>query len=282
VSTTDSRRVALVTGGGQGIGAAICAELGRRGYHVVVNDLDDALAGDAAARLRETGADASPAVANVADSASVDAMFTAVEAAHGPVSVLVNNAGLSGNAGIRNVTDDFWERVTAVDLDGVLYCTRRALGPMRESGGAVVTLASRAWLGWWGQCAYAAAKAGVIGMTRALAVEMASKGVRLNVVAPGLIDSPMLHDRSDDALQRLLTSVPSGTLGSPSDVAKAVAFLASDAARAITGQVLYVCGGKSVYAYPDWPDGATAPGAAIPIARYGAGAVEGARKRPDR
>jgi 3-oxoacyl-[acyl-carrier protein] reductase len=248
-------QIALVTGGGQGIGAGICTELGTAGYHVVVNDLDEARAAALAHEIVANGGRASYALADVSDSASVDAMFDRVEAEHGHVSVLVNNAGVGGNAAIRNVTDSFWDRVTSIDLDGVLYCTRRALGPMRDAGGgSVVNIASRAWLGWWGQSAYAAAKAGVVGMTRALAVEMASKGVRLNVVAPGLIDSPMLRDRPEEAFQRLLTSVPSGTVGSPQDIADAVLFLASDRSRTMTGQVLYVCGGKSIYAYPDWPD----------------------------
>lgn len=247
------RPIALVTGGGQGIGASISTTLAASGYHVVVNDVDEARAEATVAQLVADGGSASSALADVSDSASVDAMFERVEASHGAVEVLVNNAGVNGNAGIRNVTDEFWDRVTSIDLDGVMHCTRRALGPMRDAGaGSVVNIASRAWLGWWGQSAYAAAKAGVVGMTRALAVEMASKGVRLNVVAPGLIDSPMLRDRDEEALQRLLTSVPSGTLGSPQDVADAVLFLAGRRSRAITGQVLYVCGGKSIYAYPDW------------------------------
>jgi NAD(P)-dependent dehydrogenase (short-subunit alcohol dehydrogenase family) len=248
-------QIALVTGGGQGIGASICAELGRAGYHVVVNDLDEARAAALVDEIQGSGGRASFALADVSNSGSVDAMFDRVERDHGPVAVLVNNAGVGGNAGIRNVTDAFWDRVTSIDLDGVLHCTRRALGPMRDAGsGSVVNIASRAWLGWWGQSAYAAAKAGVVGLTRALAIEMASKGVRLNVVAPGLIDSPMLRDRSDEAFERLLTSVPSGTVGTPQDVADAVLFLAGDRSRTVTGQVLYVCGGKSIYAYPDWPD----------------------------
>jgi 3-oxoacyl-[acyl-carrier protein] reductase len=250
------RRIALVTGGGQGIGAAISVGLGRAGYHVVVNDLDDARAARIVAEIENDGGAGSVAVADVSDSASVDRMFDRVEAEVGTVQVLVNNAGVNGNAGIRNVTDAFWDRVTSIDLDGVLHCTRRALGSMRDAGGgSVVNISSRAWLGWWGQSAYAAAKAGVVGMTRALAVEMASKGVRLNVVAPGLIDSPMLRDRDDEALARLLTSVPSGAAGSPEDVADAVVFLAGERSRAVTGQVLYVCGGKSIYAYPDWSGG---------------------------
>lgn len=253
--TANAPRIALVTGGGQGIGAGISLALGTAGYHVAVNDLDFSRAASVVAQIEAAGGTGSVALADVSDSASVDAMFDAVEAEHGAVEVLVNNAGVSGNAGIRNVTDEFWDRVTSIDLDGVLYCTRRALGPMRETGrGSVVNIASRAWLGWWGQSAYAAAKAGVVGMTRALAVEMASKGVRLNVVAPGVIDSPMLRDRSEEALARILTSVPSGQLGSPEDIARAVVFLAGDRARTLTGQVLYVCGGKSIYAYPDWPD----------------------------
>ena len=248
-----SGRIALVTGGGQGIGAGISAQLGRAGYHVVINDLDEARASSVVADVCSAGGSASFALADVSSSESVDSMFDRVEAEFGPVNVLVNNAGVNGNAGIRNVTDAFWDKVTSIDLDGVMYCTRRALGPMRDAGaGSVVSIASRAWLGWWGQSAYAAAKAGVVGMTRALAVEMASKGVRLNVVAPGLIDSPMLRDRDEESFDRLLTSVPSGTLGTPDDVANAVLFLADDRSRTITGQVLYVCGGKSVYAYPDW------------------------------
>jgi 3-oxoacyl-[acyl-carrier protein] reductase len=251
--TDQTTKIALVTGGGQGIGAAVCAELGRSGYHVVVNDVDESRAAALVSAIAADGGRASFAVADVSDSASVDAMFDRIEAELGSVNVLVNNAGVNGNAAIRNVTDELWDRVTSIDLDGVLHCTRRALGPMRDAqAGSIVNIASRAWLGWWGQSAYAAAKAGVVGLTRALAVEMASKGVRLNVVAPGLIDSPMLRDRTEEALERLLTSVPSGELGSPQDVANAVLFLAGDRSRTMTGQVLYVCGGKSIYAYPDW------------------------------
>lgn len=253
---TIERGVALVTGGGQGIGAAICARLGNDGLHVVVNDLDEARANAVVERVVETGGSASAAVADVSSTAEVDEMFELVERDLGMVSTLVNNAGIGGNAAIRNVDDEFWERVLSVDLDGVLRCSRRALGPMRDARrGSIVNVASRAWLGWWGQSAYAAAKAGVVGLSRALAVEMSSRNIRVNVVAPGLIDTPLLRDRDDAAYERLLKSVPIGRTGDPSDVAGAVSFLSSDRARAVTGQVLYVCGGKSVYAYPDWPEG---------------------------
>jgi 2-[hydroxy(phenyl)methyl]-succinyl-CoA dehydrogenase BbsD subunit len=251
--TTQS--VALVTGGGQGIGAAIARRLASDGSHVIVNDLDGNRAEETCVQIREAGGSASTAVADVSDSEAVDAMFDAAESEYGMVTTLVNNAGIGGNAAIRDVTDDYWDRILSVDLNSVLYCTRRALAPMREARrGTVVNIASRAWLGWWGQASYAAAKAGVVGMTRALAVEMASRNVRINTIAPGLIDTPLLRSRSEEALARLLTSVPIGRPGTPEDIANAVSFLASERARVVTGQVLYVCGGKSVYAYPDWPD----------------------------
>lgn len=255
MTDTTPPRVALVTGSGQGIGAAIARRLGADGHHVVVNDLDPDRAGAVAEGIVADGGAATPIVADVSDSTAIDAMFDRVEAEVGTVTTLVNNAGIGGNAAIRDITDEYWDRVTSIDLDAVLYTSRRALGPLREARtGSIVNVASRAWLGWWGQAAYAAAKAGVVGLTRALAVEMGSRNVRVNAVAPGLIDTPMLRNRSEEALARLLKSVPMGVLGTPDDIASAVAFLTSDRARAITGQVLYVCGGKSVYAYPDWPD----------------------------
>lgn len=246
--------IALVTGAGQGIGAGIAWHLANAGHHVVVNDLYETRAQEVADMLCSAGHRASPLVANVADRTEIDAMFDSVERDLGPVDVLVNNAGVAGDAGIRNVTPTFWEHVGGINLDGPLWCTRRALGTMRERrSGCVLSIASRAWLGWWGQSAYAAAKAGVIGMTRALAIETASRNIRLNVIAPGLIDTPLLQAEGEDILRRLMASVPLGKPGSPDDIGAAAAFLCSDRAASITGQVLYVCGGKSVYAYPDWP-----------------------------
>jgi NAD(P)-dependent dehydrogenase (short-subunit alcohol dehydrogenase family) len=252
---SDARQVALVTGGGQGIGGAICERLAADGCHVVVNDLDESRAETIVAKIHQAGGSASSAIGDVASAESVERMFAEIEDDLGPVDLLVNNAGIGGNAAIRNVDNDFWHRVLGVDLNGVFYCSRRALGPMRDrKSGSIVNVSSRAWLGWWGQSAYATAKAGVVGMSRALAIEMASRNIRVNVVAPGIIDTPLLRDRDEEALARLLKSVPIGRTGQPSDVAGAVSFLISPRARAITGQVLYVCGGKSVYAYPDWPE----------------------------
>ena len=249
-----SSGIALVTGGGQGIGAAICHRLATDGLHVVVNDIVLDRAESVAASIRAQGGDATPVAADVSRSDSVNAMFSEIESSVGMVTTLVNNAGIGGNAAIRNITDEDWDRVLSIDLNSAFFCSRRALDSMREArAGTIVNVASRAWLGWWGQATYASAKAGVVGMTRALAVEMSSRNVRVNAVAPGLIDTPMLRNRTDEALQRLMTSVPIGRLGTPDDVANAVSFLTSYRSRTITGQVLYVGGGKSVYAYPDWP-----------------------------
>jgi NAD(P)-dependent dehydrogenase (short-subunit alcohol dehydrogenase family) len=259
LTMTDSHatqsEVALVTGGGQGIGAAISHQLAADGFHVIVNDIAEERAGAVSASIKGHGGMATPAVADVSRSDMVNDMFDRVEASVGQVTALVNNAGVGGNAAVRNVTDDDWRRVMSIDLDSAFFSSRRALDSMRDRRvGAIVNIASRAWLGWWGQSTYASAKAGMVGLTRALAVEMSSRSIRVNAVAPGLIDTPLLRNRSEEALERLKTSVPVGTIGQPQDVANAVSFLLSDRARTITGQVLYVGGGKSVYAYPDWQD----------------------------
>lgn len=247
--------LAVVTGGGQGIGAAICRRLAVDGHHVAVNDIDGDRAATVVAEIVAGGGSAVAAIADASRSAEVDAMFDRLEDTTGPVAVLVNNAGISSNVAIRNLTDEDWRRVLSIDLDSAFFCCRRAAASMREHRrGAIVNIASRAWLGWWGQTAYAAAKAGVVGTTRALAVELASRGVRVNAVAPGMIETPMLRNRTPEALARLTNSVPVGWIGSPDDIANAVAFLASARARMITGQLLYVGGGKNVYAYPDWSD----------------------------
>jgi NAD(P)-dependent dehydrogenase (short-subunit alcohol dehydrogenase family) len=253
-ATHHTKGVALVTGGGQGIGAAICHQLASDGFHVAVNDIAADRASSVATSLQRSGGSASAVVADVSGSGAVNAMFDEVEASHGPVTALVNNAGIGGNAAVRNVTDGEWRKVQSIDLDSAFFCSRRALDVMRDTrAGTIVNVTSRAWLGWWGQSTYASAKAGMVGLTRALAVEMSSRNVRVNAVAPGLIDTPLLRNRSAEALERLKTSVPIGQIGAPEDVAHAVSFLTSDRSRTVTGQVLYVGGGKSVYAYPDWP-----------------------------
>jgi len=243
------RPIALVTGAAQGIGEAIARRLAADGAHVVLADLNpEALALARAEIARAVGEDrTSGEVVDVADSAQVRDALARVEARHGRLDVLVNNAGIIRDNWVDRLSDDDWNSVLAVNLTGAFHCCRAAAPGMRTRGyGRIVNIASRAWLGNPGQANYAASKAGLVGLTRALALELARFGVTVNAVAPGLIDTPMVRGLHPDVRERLLAAQPSGRMGTPDDVAAAVAFLASPEAGFISGQVLHVCGGKSL------------------------------------
>ena len=244
-------QVAVVTGAASGIGLAIARELAAAGATVAVADIAGEAADAAAAAMVDDGGRAVGIAADVTSRPAVEALFGKVEAELGPVDVLVNNAGISIDRGVRRVSDDDWQRTVAVNQTGVFLCSQAAACSMipRRSG-RIINIASRAWLGWFGQVSYASSKGGVVSATRALAIELAKYGITVNCLAPGLIDTPLLRAEPPEVMERLLKAQPMGTLGAPADVAHATRFLASPTARAVTGQVLYVCGGKSLYAQP--------------------------------
>ena len=244
-------QVAVVTGAASGIGLAIARELAAP---AVRWQLPTSPVMQPTPRLRRSSTDGGRAVGVAADVTSrpaVEALFGKVEAELGPVDVLVNNAGISIDRGVRRVSDDDWQRTVAVNQTGVFLCSQAAACSMiPRRTGRIINIASRAWLGWFGQVSYASSKGGVVSATRALAIELAKYGITVNCLAPGLIDTPLLRAEPPEVMERLLKAQPMGTLGSPADVAHAARFLASPTARAVTGQVLYVCGGKSLYAQP--------------------------------
>jgi 3-oxoacyl-[acyl-carrier protein] reductase len=242
-------RVAIVTGGGSGIGRAIALELGARGAAVVVNDLDEGSAERAAAGIREaTGAAAVAAVGSVTSSEATDRVVAAAEAAFGRLDILVNNAGLTRDAWLHRMTDEQWDSVLDVVLRGSFLMCRsaaRLLRPAADHHRKVVNIASIAGVyGAAGTTNYSSAKAGLIGLTKALAREWAPARVNVNAVAPGLVTNTRLADAMPDGLlERMVALTPIGRGGLPEDVAAAVAFLASSDADFVTGQVIELHGG---------------------------------------
>jgi len=243
-----SDRVALVTGGSRGIGRASAIALARRRARVAVNfreDKDDAE--ETLQAIRDAGGDGICIRADVANAEDVEAMFSSVEAELGSVGVLVANAGATKDRVLGLMSEDDWQSVLDVNLTGVWRCARRALRPMlRARWGRVVTVSSVAGMhGNIGQTNYCAAKAGEIGFTRALAREVASKGITANVVAPGYIDTALFRKTPEEAQASALLQVPAGRFGTPEEIGDVVGFLASPEAAYVTGSVIVVDGGLS-------------------------------------
>lgn len=240
-------RVALVTGSGRGIGAAIAARLAAGGANVVINDIDAANVEARVGELCESGAEVVGHVADVTDKPAVQQMVSEVLRRFGRLDILVNNVGIEHDGLIHKLSEEDWDRVIAVNLKSYFLCTQAAIVPMIERQyGRIINISSRAWLGGFGQSSYSASKGGIISLTRTVAIEHAKHGITANAIAPGLIDTPLFRSFRPDVQKRLLKIQPTGIIGQPEDVAYAVAFFAADEASYITGQTLYVCGGKSV------------------------------------
>lgn len=231
---------AIVTGAGAGIGRAIAQRLADEGARVAVNDLDPGRAEAAAHELTAAGATAMAVPADVSDEAGVEGMFAAVEAAWGPVTLMVNNAGIVLQARLAEMATEDFDRMIAVHLRGNFLCCRRALRPMLAAkSGVIVNIASQlGQIGGVELAHYSAAKAGIIGLTKSLAREVSADGVRVNAVAPGPINTDLVMALSEDWRAAKAAELPLGHFGKPEDVAATVAFLASDDAALYVGQTL--------------------------------------------
>jgi len=242
-------KVALVTGSGRGIGKTIALKLAENGATLIINDVgDSAPAEQTVTEIKNLNRPAMAVMADVSSSTDVNRMVETAIATYGKVDILVNNAGITRDQLTMKMTDEEWDKVLAIDLKSVFLCTRAVLRPMlKQHSGRIISMSSVVGIiGNAGQANYAAAKAGIIGFTRTIAKEVASRGITVNAVAPGFIDTPMTQVLPAERKQALLANIPLGYLGTPRDIAETVAFLASEEARYITGQVITVDGGISL------------------------------------
>ena len=238
------KKVALVTGSSRGIGAAVAAALSREGWAVCINYIERLDKAEALAELlRDAGGEVLVRQADVADRAAVDAMVRDIERELGPVSLLVNNAGIAEQRQFQDIEPAFWERLFAVNVNGNFHCTQAVLPHMlHEHAGCIVNISS-IWGSHGASCeaAYSATKHAIIGLTRSLSAELSPSGIRVNCVAPGVIDTDMVKVLGQETLEELAREIPLGRLGRPEEIAQAVLFCVNN--PYITGQVITLDGG---------------------------------------
>src|SRR5215472_9124955 len=240
-------RVAVVTGGGSGMGTAICRRLAERGDRVAVLDVNGDATERVAKELEAEGLTAVGVPVDVSDRVAVDAALDEVRSAFGPVEIMVTSAGIEGFVEFLDITPEAWDRMMAVNLTGTFHCLQAAVPDMVAGGwGRIVTISSSsAQHGTKRMAHYVASKGGVIGLTKALALDLAPKGITVNTIPPGAIDTPMMRrpfESGDMNMEQVLARAPLGRLGTPDDIAAACVFLCSEEAGYITGQQINVNG----------------------------------------
>lgn len=243
-------KVALITGASRGIGRATALELAKAGAKIVINYAGNAAAAQEVLKaIQDMGGQAIAVQANIAVAAEVDELIQKTVTAFGSIDILVNNAGITRDALLMRMKEADWDAVLDTNLKGVFLCTKAVSKLMlKQRSGRIINMTSVVGLtGNAGQANYAAAKAGVVGFTKSMAKELGSRGITVNAVAPGFIATDMTEVLPDSVKEQMTSTIPLGRPGTPSDVAKAVLFLCSDAAAYITGQTLNVDGGMVMY-----------------------------------
>ncbi|MBU0730487.1 MAG: 3-oxoacyl-[acyl-carrier-protein] reductase [Proteobacteria bacterium] len=239
-------KVAVVTGGSRGIGKAVSLRLAAMGARVVVNYVSrPEMAEDTVRIIQDAGGEAASIQFNIAQPAEVQEAFATILAEHGRVDILVNNAGVTRDGLLLKMKDEDWDTVLDINLKGAFNCIRSIYRPMmKQRWGRIVNITSViGFAGNAGQANYAAAKAGLMGLTRSVSKELATRAITVNAVAPGYIDTDMTRELPEAVKEKVLSEVPMGTLGTGEDVAGAVAFLVSEDAKYVTGQCIHVNGG---------------------------------------